>query len=89
MAGIRLLLIVANLWGEEATWPGGLEYFRLRALQQVDEPALGARVTVDIGLRVLDRTVAGQLLYITQAADRARDIGCERRAAGRPQAAVL
>jgi hypothetical protein len=39
---------------EQATWLSGLEYFRLRALQQVDEPALGARVTVDIGLRVLD-----------------------------------
>jgi len=48
----------------------GRVYFRARVLEQVDEPALGAGVTVDIGLRVLDRPVAGQLLNITKAATR-------------------
>ena len=62
--------LLSPIFGQADDRPGGFEYFRLRALQQVDEPALGAGVTVDIGLRVLDRTVAGQLLYITEAAAR-------------------
>jgi len=70
----------------------GLEYFRLRALQQIDKPTLGAGVTVDIGLGVLDRTVAGQLLNIAQAATRLEhepgSIGDER-AAPRVRCAAL
>jgi hypothetical protein len=41
------------------SWIIGAGFTPLGSLQQVDEAALGARVTVDIGLRVLDRTVTG------------------------------
>jgi hypothetical protein len=65
--GNRLLPMVANVrrTGDLACRVTG---FPTRALQQVDEAALGARVTVDIGLRVLYRTVPGQLLNIAKAA---------------------
>ena len=66
--GDRLLPIVANL---RANRPPCLAGCRTAwVLQQVDEPALGARVTLDVTLRVFDRPVAGQLLNIAQATAR-------------------
>ena len=64
----------------------------MRALKQVDEPALGARVTIDIGLSVLNRPVTGQLLNITQAAAGFEDEPCgvgDERAAARMRCAAL
>src|SRR5205807_4961281 len=42
--------------------------WEVRCLEQSDEPALGAAVALDISLGLLDRTMAGKLLHVAQAA---------------------
>jgi hypothetical protein len=50
--------------------------YRGQVLQKIDEPAFGAGIAVDVGLGMLDRTVAGKLLHVAQAAARPEDQPC-------------